>query len=145
MAFRKPWVSPLFPVSRREFFVTAVILLCAVLLCFFLRLAGSIDGFAAPVFVLAVLLISRLTSGYLYGFLSVILGVVFVNFIFTYPNWAFAFHNPGYTQTFYTLLMISSSPSPAWGTIRPPSPRSRSPPRRCWARRPESSAGAFPR
>ena len=107
MAFRKPWVSPLFPVSRRDFFVTAVILLCAVLLCFFLRLAGSIDGFAAPVFVLAVLLISRLTRGYLYGSISVVLGVIFVNFIFTYPYWAFDFHNPGYPLTFFTLLMIS--------------------------------------
>ena len=107
MAFRKPWASPLFPVSRRDFLITAVILLCAVGLCFILWLAGSIDGFAAPVFVLAVLLISRLTSGSLYGFLSVILGVVFVNFIFTYPYWAFDFHNPGYPLTFFTLLMIS--------------------------------------
>ncbi len=107
MAFRKPWASPLFPVSRRDFLVTAAILLCAVLLCFFLRQAGSIDGFAAPVFVLAVLLISRLTRGYLYGSISVILGVIFVNFIFTYPYWAFDFHNPGYPITFFTLLMIS--------------------------------------
>ena len=107
MTFRKPWASPLFPVSRRDFLITAVILLCAVGLCFILWLAGSIDGFAAPVFVLAVLLISRLTRGYLYGSISVILGVIFVNFIFTYPYWAFDFHNPGYPLTFFTLLMIS--------------------------------------
>ena len=107
MTFRKPWASPLFPVSRRDFLVTAAILLCAVALCFLLRQAGSIDGFASPVFVLAVLLISRLTSGYLYGLVAVVLGVVCVNFIFTYPYGAFNLKNPGYPVTFFTLLMVS--------------------------------------
>ncbi len=107
MAFRKPWSSPLFPVSRRDFLITAAILLATVLLCFVLWQAGSIEGFAAPVFVLAVLLISRLTRGYLYGLISVVLGVVCVNFIFTYPYWAFNLENPGYLVTFVTLLMIS--------------------------------------
>lgn len=107
MTFRKPWASPLFPTSRRDFLITAAILFCAVLLCFFLRFAGSIGGFASPVFVLAVLLISRLTSGYLYGLVAVVLGVVCVNFIFTYPYWAFNLDNPGYPVTFFTLLMIS--------------------------------------
>ena len=107
MTFRKPWASPLFPVSRRDFLVTAAILLCALILCFILRQAGSIGGFASPVFVLAVLLISRLTSGYLYGLAAVVLGVVCVNFIFTYPYWAFNLDNPGYPVTFFTLLMIS--------------------------------------
>lgn len=107
MSFRKPWASPLFPVSRRDFLVTAAILFCAVMLCFALREAGSIGGFASPVFVLAVLLISRLTSGYLYGLAAVVLGVVCVNFIFTYPYWAFNLWSPGYPITFLTLLMIS--------------------------------------
>lgn len=107
MAFRKPWASPLFPVSRRDFLVTAAILLCAVGLCLLLRLAGSIGGFASPVFVLAVLLVSRLTSGYLYGLVAVVLGVVCVNLIFTYPYWSFNLENPGYPVTFFTLLMVS--------------------------------------
>jgi len=107
MTFRKPWASPLFPTSRRDFLITAAILLCALALCFVLRLAGSIDGFASPVFVLAVLLISRLTSGYLYGLAAVVLGVVCVNFIFTYPYWAFNLRSSGYPVTFFTLLMVS--------------------------------------
>lgn len=107
MAFRKPWTSPLFPTSRRDFLITSAILLCALLLCFLLRMAGSIDGFASPVFVLAVLLISRLTSGYLYGLIAVVLGVVCVNLIFTYPYWAFNLRNSGYPITFFTLMMVS--------------------------------------
>lgn len=107
MTFHKPWASPLFPVSRRDFLITAAILCCAVGLSFVLRLAGSIDGFASPVFVLAVLLISRLTSGYLYGLIAAVLGMVCVNFIFTYPYWAFNLRNPGYPITFFTLMMVS--------------------------------------
>ena len=42
MAFRKPWASPLFPVSRRDFLITAAILLCAVGLCLVLWLAGHV-------------------------------------------------------------------------------------------------------
>lgn len=107
MTFRKPWASPLFPTSRRDFLITAAILLCALALCFLLRQAGSIDGFSSPVFVLAVLLISRFTNGYLYGLVAVALGVVCVNYIFTYPYWAFNLRSPGYPVTFFTLLMVS--------------------------------------
>ena len=107
MAFRKPWASPLFPVSRRDFLITAAILLCAVGLCLILWLAGSIDGFAAPVFVLAVLLVSRLTTGYLFGLIATVLGMVCVNFVFTYPYWAFNLSLSGYPLTFFTLLMVS--------------------------------------
>lgn len=105
--FHKPWTSPLFPVSRRDFLVTAAILGCALALCFVLRIAGTIEGFASPVFVLAVLLISRLTTGYLYGLIAVVLGVVCVNFIFTFPYWAFNLSISGYPLTFFTLLMVS--------------------------------------
>ena len=71
MTFRKPWASPLFPFSWRDLALTAGIFSCAVALCFFLQNAGVIEGFAPPVFVLAVLLISRLTTGYLFGFILV--------------------------------------------------------------------------
>jgi two-component system sensor histidine kinase KdpD len=87
--------------------VTAGILVCAVELCFFLSIAGSSDGFASPVFVLAVLLISRLTSGYLFGLIAVIFGVVCVNFVFTYPYWAFNVTIAGYPLTFLTFFMVS--------------------------------------
>ncbi len=103
----KKSLTVLFPFSRRDLLVTAGILACTVTLCFFIRLAGGLEGFTSPVFVLSVLLISRLTTGYFYGLVSVVLGVVFVNFIFTRPYWAFNLTNPGYPVTFFTLLMVS--------------------------------------
>ncbi len=107
MNVRKPWASPLFPFSWRDLALTAGIFSCAVALCFFLQGAGVIEGFAPPVFVLAVLLVSRLTTGYLFGLIAVVLGMVCVNFVFTYPYWAFNLSLSGYPLTFFTLLMVS--------------------------------------
>ena len=55
-------------------------------------MADSIDGFAYPIFVLAVLLVSRLTTGYIFGILAALFSVIGINYIFTYPYWAFNFH-----------------------------------------------------
>ena len=96
-----------FPVTRRDALITIGILGLATVVCTPLRLAGTTTGFAFPVFVLAVLLISRLTAGYFYGIVAAVLGVVCVNFAFTYPFLAFNFTIDGYPLTFLTLLMVS--------------------------------------
>lgn len=97
----------LFPFSWRDLAVLTAILGCAAGLCILLRMADSIEGFASPVFVLAVLLISRFTTGYLFGLLASVLAVICVNFIFTYPYWAFNLIMTGYPITFFTFLMVS--------------------------------------
>ena len=107
MPSEKKFFSRLFPFSWRDFLVTAGILACAVELCILLGMADSSDGFASPVFVLAVLMISRLTTGYLFGLIASVLGVVCVNFIFTYPYWVVNFTISGYPLTFLTFLMVS--------------------------------------
>ena len=76
---------PLFSVTFRDFLVFIGIFACAIELCILLRMADSSDGFASPVFVLAVLLISRFTNGYLFGTLAAIFSVIGINYIFTYP------------------------------------------------------------
>ena len=96
-----------FPFCLRDLFVSVGIFLCAVELCILLRLADSSEGFASPIFVLAVLLISRLTDGYLFGLIAALLGVIGVNYIFTYPYMAFNFTISGYPLTFLTFLMVS--------------------------------------
>lgn len=107
MRNQKSLFQRLFPVSLRDLLVSAAILLCAAGLCILLQMADSIDGFASPVFVLAVLLVSRLTTGYLYGLIAAVVGVVCVNFIFTYPYWALNFTISGYPLTFLTFLAVS--------------------------------------
>ena len=92
-----------FPFTFRDCFIFIGIFTCAVELCILLRMADSSDGFASPVFVLAVLLISRFTNGYLFGTLAAILSVIGVNYIFTYPYWEFNFTLAGYPLTFLTM------------------------------------------
>ena len=99
--------SPFFSFSARDFAVTAGILACAIELCVILSIADSIDGFAYPIFVLAVLLVSRLTTGYFFGILAALFSVIGINYIFTYPYWAFNFTLSGYPLTFLTMLCVS--------------------------------------
>lgn len=102
-----PQKNRLFPISLRDFLIFAGIFSCAIGVCALLRVADSSDGFASPVFVLAVLLISRFTNGYLFGTLAALLSVVCINYIFTYPYWAVNFTLSGYPLTFLTMLGVS--------------------------------------
>lgn len=97
----------MFPFSLRDLLVTIIILLCAAGVCILLRTADTSEGFASPIFVLAVLLTSRLTTGYLFGLIAAVLGVICVNFIFTYPYWAFNLTISGYPLTFLSFLAVS--------------------------------------
>ena len=107
MFSHKPPVSRLFPISWRDLLVTAAILSCAAAVCGLLQQANSSDGFAFPVFTLAVLCVSRFTTGYLYGLIASVFGVVCVNFIFTYPYWQVDFTVSGYPLTFVIFLFTS--------------------------------------
>ena len=58
-------------------------------------------------FVLAVLMISRYTDGYLYGIFASMIAVVGVNYAFTYPYFAFNFTITGYPITFLVMLAVA--------------------------------------
>lgn len=107
MSSHKSLLSRLFPFSLRDLLITILVISCATGLCALMQRANSSPGFPFAVFVLAVLLVSRLTTGYLFGFLASILGVVFTNFIFTYPYWAVNFTLTGYPLTFLVFLAAS--------------------------------------
>ena len=93
--------------TRKNLLVFTVIFAGALALCFVFRRADGIEGYASPVFVLTVLLISRFTTGYLYGLAASVLGVICVNFFFTYPYMAVNFSIAGYPLTFFSLLVVS--------------------------------------
>ena len=67
------------------------------------------NPFAAPVFILAVALIARLTDGYFWGIAASLLGTFCVNFMFTYPFWQFDVTLAGYPLTFLMMLVVSIS------------------------------------
>ena len=107
MSSRKFSLSYLFPFSWRDLAICLGALCGAAAICILLQHANSSDGFASPVFVLAVLCVSRFTTGYLFGLIASVLGVICVNFIFTYPYWAVNFTLSGYPLTFFIFLAVS--------------------------------------
>ena len=101
---RKPHILSF---SWRDFAIFCSLFTSAVLLCILLHKAKSSEGFAYSISILTVLLISRFTTGYLYGTLAAVLSVVVTNYIFTYPYWAVNFTLSGYPLTFLTMLVVS--------------------------------------
>ena len=59
------------------------------------------------IFVFAVFLISLLTEGYLFGVASSIVGMLAVNYVFTYPYFAFDFNVP--VNLISAIIMMSIS------------------------------------
>lgn len=58
-------------------------------------------------FLLAVLLVSRFTDGYFWGVFCAVASVPLVNYMFTYPYFAFNLTISGYLITFATMLTVS--------------------------------------
>ena len=104
----KEWFS----VSLRDTLVLLVIMLAAAGFCALSRrVFDSSDSWASMVFVLAVLFTAINTSGYLYGMLAALIGVIGVNYVFTYPYFAFNFTMQGYAFTFAGMLAVSIATS----------------------------------
>ena len=96
-----------FQFSFRDLATTVFFFVIAIGVCAVLRATNSGDGFASPVFVLVVLMVSRMTDGYLFGLISALLGVICVNYVFTYPYFEIDFTIAGYPLSFLAFLMVS--------------------------------------
>ena len=80
---------------------------CTVLCAFLSGLVDDNNPFATLLYVLAVALISRFTTGYLYGVLASVVSVVCVNYLFTYPFLELDLTLAGYPLTFAVMLLVS--------------------------------------
>ena len=58
-------------------------------------------------YLLAVLLVARFTSGYQYGILSAVVSLLCYNYFFTEPYHTLAVNDPGYLITFSIMLTTS--------------------------------------
>jgi len=92
--------------SLRDLLVSAAIIAAAFTLCWIMRRMDESGG-APLVFVMATLLVSRLTDGFLFGLTASVLGVVSVNYFFTYPYQQLNFSLSGYPLIFATMLVVS--------------------------------------
>ena len=107
MAMLRKKYKQWFPVCARDTWICAGVLAVSMLLCLMLRSMGNSDVYAALVFETAVLIVARYTSGYFYGVLSAVIGVVGVNYMFTYPYFELNFSISGYPLTFLIMLTVA--------------------------------------
>lgn len=91
----------------RNAVVTFMFLLGAIVCsAMFLFLSGNRSD-AGIVFMLAVMLTARYTNGYVPGIIASFVGVICVNYVFTYPFMELDFTLDGYPFTFIAMLLIS--------------------------------------
>lgn len=62
---------------------------------------------SALVFVLAVMFISSVTSGYAYGIIASLIGGFFINYSFMYPYSSFSLSYSGYPVAMISMLVVS--------------------------------------
>ena len=91
----------------RNSLITLSILGMTGVLCMFLQQISEADTHVPLLFVLAVVLVSRFTEGYVYGILASIASVIGVNYVFTYPYFEIDFSMTGYSLTFVVMLAVA--------------------------------------
>ncbi len=94
-------------IYMEDIFKTFITLMIATLLCFSFVKVTDIRFSVDVIYILAVVVISRITSGYIWGIIASILGVIGVNYYFTYPYFEINFIMNGYPLTFLSMLIIS--------------------------------------
>ncbi len=97
--------------ALRDTSVTALSLALTAVLCVVLRNFSDGDTYVPLFFVLCVLVVSRLTEGYVCGIAAALIAVLGVNYVFTYPYMEFNFTISGYPLTFVTMLAVAVSTS----------------------------------
>lgn len=106
---RKVWafIKSKCPMSKRDWAYTLFGLALATVFAGGLINRMANPGSIALVYILAVFLIARFCAGYFYGLLASVVGVMAVNFLYTYPYYAFNFSLAGYPLTSISMLTIS--------------------------------------
>lgn len=92
----------------RDWCFTILLQAAAILLSsLFFHLVPENSANIALIHILALVIIAKNTSGYFYGLFSATIGVICVNYLFTYPYFALNFTLTGYPITFICMLAIS--------------------------------------
>ena len=87
---------------------TAVTLAAATVISFlFFHFGNNNPSNITIIYTLALIIAALKTSGYVYGAVSAVFGVVAVNYFFSYPYFKFNFTLAGYPLTFIGMLAIS--------------------------------------
>lgn len=102
----KKFYKKFLPFSIKNFFTTLAILFVTTLLCLFISRINDGNVYIPMMYSLAVLIISRYSSGYFCGIFASVLSVAIINYFFTEPYFAFNLLIPGYPIAFAVMLTV---------------------------------------
>ncbi|MGC6177840.1 sensor histidine kinase [Lacrimispora sp. 38-1] len=88
--------------------ITFLALTGATIVSYLLVFVGGHTSNVSIVYMMAVVLISRYSNGYIPGVIASFISVICVNLVFTYPFMHLNFTMDGYPITFIALMVISS-------------------------------------
>ncbi len=103
---RKIFGESAFSLSWKDVLKTLFLLTLATLVSYTLREA-SVYKSNIVVYILSVIIISRVTSGYLYGVFASVISVLLSDFVFTYPYYVFSLWSGAYPVTFLIMLIVA--------------------------------------
>lgn len=92
----------------RNMMITIGFLLIATVISYLIMFFGGFTNNIGMVYIMAVVLISRFSNGYIPGLAASFISITCVNYLFTYPYMEFKLSGIGYSITFITLLVIST-------------------------------------
>ncbi|MCL2351412.1 MAG: sensor histidine kinase KdpD [Firmicutes bacterium] len=93
--------------STADTFKSLAMLVLATGFSFLLKYFNIGDQNYIMVYILAVLVISRITTGHLYGILSSVISVLAFNYFFIDPYYSFSAYTPGYPVTFLIMFLAA--------------------------------------
>ncbi len=95
------------PYPLRDSLLVAILLFLAYLVSRELHKYSGDENNTVLIFVLAVVIISRLTTGYILGFIASVMSVFLINYFFMYPYSTFNFTLTGYPVTLVSMLAVT--------------------------------------
>ncbi len=96
-----------FHFSWKDAAIVLILIALATLLSHALRTMHIGDQNVIMVYLLSVLIVSRVTRGYVYGVAASVISVMVFNFFFTEPYFTFDAIRPGYPVTFLIMLLVA--------------------------------------
>lgn len=95
------------PLNVRDVLITVTVLLFSIGFSFLCQDVLDLHEHVTTVFVFAVFLISLLTRSYLYGIFASVVGMIAVDYAFTFPYYTFSFTVPVNPASAIVLIIIS--------------------------------------
>ncbi len=94
-------------ILKNVLFIVITLSISTVIAIIFSKLVPDSLVNISLIYILCLIIISRYTTGYIYGIISSAICVILVNYCFTYPFFALNFTLTGYPVTFLAMFSIS--------------------------------------